>query len=135
MLNTIGIAAHPERSFWLDALQRCRPQRIVEIGFGASAPSVAVDAWLVAAGKSHDPKRYAEWLRSLPAPIVLVTQQVGAARPLVHSVPKLAIICHPLRAECELHDMLFLAAHRSAGAWVLDASQQWRSTLRSVSAM
>jgi hypothetical protein len=124
MLNTIGLVARKHRTLWLDMLRHCKPRRIVEVPFGDEVPHAPVEAWLVVPDTLANLIAYSFWLRSLQAPIVLITPQTGAARQLARTVPALAIICHPLPAEDRLADLLFLAGQRTGGVRVIDAPRE-----------
>lgn len=126
MFNSIGFTAQKDRDFWLGALQNCEPQQIIEAPFGGAVPQTPVEAWLVAPDKSVHPDVYGVWLRSLNAPILLITPHTNAAFRLADAIPYLAFICHPLQAGYDIHDLLYLASYRTSGVHVVDAPQEWR---------
>lgn len=125
MLNTIGLAVRKDRGFWLGELRSYNPPRIVEAPFGGEVPQTPVEAWLVVPG-SINYAAYGRWLRTLRAPIVLITTQTQAAAQLAPAIPSLALICHPLQAGYNLLDLLFLASRRTAGVRVIDAPRERR---------
>ena len=126
MLKAIGIAAQKEREWWLGRLRSYRPQEIVETSFYGDTSASLVDVWLVAPDRTESPISYAPWLCSLKAPIVLVTRHTRTAFDLSRAIPFLTYICHPYQAEYHLDELLYLAAHRSAGVSVVDAPRHCR---------
>ena len=130
MPRIIGIATQDNSELWMQSLLLCRGVSIVEGSLLASVPNIPVDVWLVIIPKGMAPCAYAEWLRTLRAPIVLVTHQPKVASTLAGSVPSLAFVCHPLRAAEDTFTLLYLAKERTAGMQVLDATRSWRQRLR-----
>lgn len=122
MLSTIGFAASEQPHFWREALVRAGVTTIVETPIGACSTR-AVQAWVVVMAKTDDPVCYLSWLRNLNAPIVMITQRTNAMQRLAPQLPKLAFICHPLRAELDLGTFLVLATRRTGGVSVVSAPQ------------
>ena len=82
---------------------------------------IGADAWVVALDQWQAPMTHGFWLRSLPAPIVLITPHTLAAQALAPLVPQLKVISPPARALHELADMLVLALASAAGTLVVPA--------------
>ena len=82
---------------------------------------IGADAWVVALDQWQAPMTHGFWLRSLPAPIVLITPHTLAAQALAPLVPQLKVISPPARAARGLADMLVLALAGAAGTLVVPA--------------
>lgn len=130
MLSTIGFAANEQSRFWHEALVHAGVTTIVETPIGTFCTKV-VQAWVVVIAKTEDPLCYALWLASLDAPIVVITQRTSAVQRLAPRLPKLAFICHPLRAELDLATLLVLATRRTGGVCVVNAPR-FHSVISSV---
>jgi len=120
MLSTIGFAANEQPGFWREALVQAGVTTIVETPIGDLCAK-AVQAWVVVLAKTDDPTTHSCWLRSLNAPIIVITQRTSALQRLAPQLPKLAFICHPLRAELDLATFLVLATRRTGGVSVMNA--------------
>ena len=82
---------------------------------------IGADAWVVVLDQWQAPMTHGFWLRSLPAPIVLITPHTLAAQALAPLVPQLKVISPPARALHELADILVLALAGAAGTLVVPA--------------
>ncbi len=82
---------------------------------------MGVDAWVVVLDHWQAPMTHGFWLRTLRAPIVLITPHTLAAQALVPLVAHLKVITPPSRALHALADMLMLALAGTAGTLVVPA--------------
>lgn len=80
---------------------------------------IGADAWVVVLDHWQAPMTHGFWLRTLRAPIVLITPHTLAAQALVPLVSHLKVITPPSRALHELADMLMLALAGTAGTLVV----------------
>jgi hypothetical protein len=117
MPDTIGVSADASfLAYW------CR--LVEEAGSGAVAVPLLggsqrpVDRWLVVLDR-QEAMTYRFWLRSLAAPIAVVTSSMSASYPLVDRVPLIRLLCHTSRAMASLADVLAMAQNISAGSLVL----------------
>ncbi len=86
-----------------------------------TAAAIGASAWVVALDLWQAPMTHGFWLRTLPAPIVLITPHTLAAQALAPLVAHLKVITPPSRAQHELADMLVLALAGTAGTLVVPA--------------
>ena len=107
--------------------------RIVALSGATPAPmelgTTAVhgaDAWVVVLDQWQAPMTHGFWLRTIPAPIVLVSPHTLAAQALSPLVPQLKVISPPARAARALTDMLALALVGSGGTLVVPTDDQMR---------
>ncbi len=128
MLTTIGLVAQSEREVWSNSMKKGQPKQIVEMPFHSDTAQTWVDAWLVVPQHTENPVRYTFWLRSLRAPIVLITQHLTAAFGMAQVIPFLTYVCHPFQAERDIDEFLYLAAYRSSGVDVIDVPHRWQLT-------
>lgn len=75
--------------------------------------------WLVVLDPRHSPVPLKFWLKQLTAPLVLVTPHLVAAQTLCSWVPRLSVICQPMRAAAILADLLHMAPTVTSGTLVL----------------
>jgi hypothetical protein len=78
-----------------------------------------VESWLVVLDRQM-PLPYVFWLRSLCAPITLVSSSINAAQSLLDRVPLIRVLCHTSRAMVSLSDVLTMSEHIKAGTLVLE---------------
>lgn len=86
--------------------------------FGTSA-TIGADAWVVVLDRWQAPMNHGFWLRTLCAPIILITPHILAAQALAPLVSHLKVITPPSRALHDLADMLLLALAGTAGTLVV----------------
>ena len=82
---------------------------------------IGADAWVVVLDHWQAPMTHGFWLRTLLAPIVLITPHTLAAQALAPLVSHLKVITPPSRALHQLADMLMLALAGTAGTLVVPA--------------
>ena len=82
---------------------------------------IGAQAWVVVLDQRQAPMTHGFWLRTLPAPIVLITPHTLAAQALAPIVSQLKVISPPGRALHQLADMLVLAMAGTAGTLVVPA--------------
>jgi hypothetical protein len=118
----IGIATVAMHDEW-EALVRAVSESALLHPPDDAAPDLALSAWLVVLDAQHPPARYQDCMRTLRAPILLITPQTWAAQELCVQIKKLALICHPLRVRSvhDLRDFLTMAAAARGGTLVLAA--------------
>ncbi len=78
-----------------------------------------VGAWVVVLDTRQTPMKQGFWLRTLSAPIILVTPHLIAAQALASLVPDLRVICPPLRAAAHMSDLLAVALASTGGTLVV----------------
>ncbi|MBC8077829.1 MAG: hypothetical protein H7Y32_17265 [Chloroflexales bacterium] len=121
MLGTIGFAAAPDQQLWREALYACQPDKIIDTPYGNTPPHSPVSVWLLVPPRAADLASLAALLRLYSAPLVVITTQLKPLVRKARSIPALAFLCHPIRAELALWDVLFLAGQRTGGVRVLEA--------------
>ncbi len=114
----VATPAHVQ-SQWCSYLREvgARPLRIP---LQADPEGYAPDVWLVVLDARHAPVPLKFWLKQLAAPIVLVTPYLTPAQTLCAWVPRLAVICPPLRASETLAHLIDIARKQHGGTWVLE---------------
>lgn len=120
MLKSVGIVAPPHQNYWMETIRADSTQRISP-PFSEQQVSISVDVWLVVPDAIATPSTWRTWLQRLNAPILLVTSHLATAIQLTNVLSRLTIICHPLRAENRLNELLYLASEITSGTGVLSA--------------
>lgn len=120
MLTSIGLAVNSDHEYWIKAIRSCQSVRVTVTQFGAPPPS-PVDVWLVVPPAAPNLQSWSGWLGQLQAPILLVTGHLAAGAQLAGALPRLKMVCHPLRAESRPCELLYLASRVSSGVVVLGA--------------
>ncbi len=119
-MTTVAFAAATQPTLWRDALRQMPQTTIVDVAPGQESP-VAVHAWIIVPSRADDLVSYAFWLKQRTAPIILITPLIAVALRLASTLPKLAYVCHPVRAERDLATVLLLACCWTGGTHVLRA--------------
>lgn len=117
-MRTIGFAANSNYMFWRDALSNVDGTQILDLLVGSPATD-SVCMWFIVLAKTDNVLKLGFWLRSLRAPIVLVTPNTLVAQQLAPQVPKLAFVCHPICAAADLPTLMLLTTRRTGGSQVL----------------
>lgn len=120
MFSTIGLCANDQSHFWRESLLDAGVTTIVDTKLGGTCTQ-SVNAWVVVMGLNDDPLDYAYWIRSLSAAVIVITPRTVTMQNLARQLPKVAFVCHPLRAELGFATLLLLTTRRTGGCSVMHA--------------
>jgi hypothetical protein len=117
MLDVLGVSAAPAAlPQWMRLVSELGIEPVAVPLMGA--PDHPVDRWLVVLD-DRIPSTYRFWLRSLRAPIALVSPSLNASAPLLNRVPLIRVLCHTSRALPALGDVLSMTKSITDGALIL----------------
>jgi hypothetical protein len=117
MLDVLGVSAAPAAlPQWMRLVSELGIETVAVPLMGV--PDRPVDRWLVVLD-DRIPSTYRFWLRSLRAPIALISPSLNASVPLLDRVPLIRVLCHTSRALTAVEDVLSMTKSITEGALIL----------------